>query len=567
MAFDLKAVLKLDSSQFTSALKNAQNQLDKFGDNMGKMGKGAFGKLGGMEGLVSGAESVVNGAKKIAGATVVAGGALVGLGKACVEASANAQALDSQFQQVFKGLEDEASKGLKKTAEATGLMETQMKGSFTQIASFAKTTGMDTKDALSIAERSMVVAADSSAFYDRSLKDVTESLQSFLKGNYENDAALGLSCTETTRNAKAMELFGDEFKKLSEEQKQKTLLAMVEDANKLSGALGQSTREAGSYTAQMDKLRQCFEDLKARIGGKFLEPVVDFMTKTVEFLQTPEFDSFADKVGNAFSTIGEISMNIIKPFIEDIKGIWSSMNDEDGEDSLLSKAIGKLKDLLDWLKEPENGETAYKTLRNMGIAIGIIAGALALMNVNPMTLLIGAVVGVVGALTALYESCPEVKKGMDDFLEGVKNWWDWFVKVGEAIETVIDLWNEWLGLDNGDDKTNGRLNSIGYGGSNQPDNESSKTAQKYREQRAKKNKKKHYENHAGGWSYIPSDGLRYLHKGERVLTPEENKAYGKGGNTYNITLNYNGTGNTQTDADQLFKILVRQIKQAGGDGA
>lgn len=96
-------------------------------------------------------------------------------------------------------------------------------------------------------ERALRVAADSAAYYDRSLEDTTESLQSFLKGNFENDAALGLSATETTRNAAAMDLFGQKFKDLSEIQKQETLLKMVEDSMKLSGAMGQASgrRTAG----------------------------------------------------------------------------------------------------------------------------------------------------------------------------------------------------------------------------------------------------------------------------------------------------------------------------------
>ena len=93
-------------------------------------------------------------------------------------------------------------------------------------------------------ERSLTVAADSAAYYDRSLDETTESLQSFLKGNFENDAALGLSCTETTRNAAANKLFGKSYMELSEAQKQLTLLQMVEDANKLSGAMGQAARES-----------------------------------------------------------------------------------------------------------------------------------------------------------------------------------------------------------------------------------------------------------------------------------------------------------------------------------
>ena len=78
---------------------------------------------------------------------------------------------------------------------------------------------MEQADALDIADRSMKAVADSAAFYDRSIEDVTNSLQSFLKGNFENDAALGLSCTETTRNTAANALYGKSFKDLSEAEK------------------------------------------------------------------------------------------------------------------------------------------------------------------------------------------------------------------------------------------------------------------------------------------------------------------------------------------------------------
>lgn len=86
-------------------------------------------------------------------------------------------------------------------------------------------------------------------------------MKSFLKGNYENDSALGLSCTETTRNAAANALYGKSFNELSESQKQLTLLQMVEDANKASGALGQAARESDTWTNQTGNLKQAFPAL------------------------------------------------------------------------------------------------------------------------------------------------------------------------------------------------------------------------------------------------------------------------------------------------------------------
>ena len=225
---------------------------------------------------VSAAENAIKGVKNMASKLLGAigiGFSIAGIAN-LAEAAADAEALKSQFSQVFGDLEQDASDKLDKIADDTGVTVNRMKGSFTQIAAFAKTTGMEQADALDIADRSMKAVADSAAFYDRSIEDVTNSLQSFLKGNFENDAALGLSCTETTRNTAANALYGKSFKDLSEAEKQLTLLQMVEDANKASGAIGQAARESDTWTNQLGNLKQNVQDLKAAAGNAFLKPAV-----------------------------------------------------------------------------------------------------------------------------------------------------------------------------------------------------------------------------------------------------------------------------------------------------
>lgn len=225
---------------------------------------------------VGAAENAIKGVKNMASKLLGAigiGFSIAGIAN-LAEAAADAEALKSQFSQVFGDLEQDASDKLDKIADETGVTVNRMKGSFTQIAAFAKTTGMEQADALDIADRSMKAVADSAAFYDRSIEDVTNSLQSFLKGNFENDAALGLSCTETTRNTAANALYGKSFKDLSEAEKQLTLLQMVEDANKASGAIGQAARESDTWTNQLGNLKQNVQDLKAAAGNAFLKPAV-----------------------------------------------------------------------------------------------------------------------------------------------------------------------------------------------------------------------------------------------------------------------------------------------------
>lgn len=138
-----------------------------------------------MKNSTADAEGGMTGSFKKIGAAVgayLAVDKVVEFGQGCIQAAADAQAMESQFSQVFGDLEGKASKSLSGIASEAGISENRMKGSFTKIAAFAKTTGMETDDALALSERAMVAVADSAAFYDRSLEDTTESLQSFLKG-------------------------------------------------------------------------------------------------------------------------------------------------------------------------------------------------------------------------------------------------------------------------------------------------------------------------------------------------------------------------------------------------
>jgi len=88
-----------------------------------------------------------------------------------------------------------------------------------------------------------------------------------------------------------------------------------------------------------------------------------------------------------------------------------------------------------------------------------------------------------------------------------------------------------------------------------------------------------WRSHAGGLDFVPYDGYAArLHRGEAILTPEENRARNRGGNSsagagsggkteYHFHLNYQGTSNLEADAEALLRIMARKIQQAGGQMA
>ena len=211
--------------------------------------------------------------------------AIGGIGTVAVKASAEVKAMNSQFEQTFGELQESASGAMQRVATESGILQTRLQGVGTSIYAFAKSSGADSAEALELMETALRATADASAYYDRSLEDTSESLMSFLKGNFANDAQLGVSCTETTRNAKAMELFGQKYNDLSEIQKQQTLLKMVTDAQKLSGAMGQASRESDGFENVTGNLNESIKMLGAEMGEVLLPTVVNLIQKATAFIQ------------------------------------------------------------------------------------------------------------------------------------------------------------------------------------------------------------------------------------------------------------------------------------------
>ena len=330
----------------------------------------------------------------------------------CINAAADANAASSQFTQVFGDMESQASQSLANIADNTGIQVNRMKGSYTQIAAFAKTTGMDTASAMGLADRAMVAVADSAAFYDRSLEETTESLQSFLKGNYENDAALGLSCTEVTRNEAANRLYGKSFQDLAEDQKQLTLLQMVEDANAASGALGQAARESDTWTNQTGNLKQAWEDFQAVLGANVLPKVVEIVGKAAEKVQ--DLSKKMPDILQKFKEWSPLIAGVAAGFVT-LKGVMA-----------ISGLIGTITGAWQAYKKANEGATIAQLLFN------------AAMNANPIVLVISLIAGLVAALVVLWNTNDEFRANVIAAWEAVKTF------IGDALvkikETVTQVW-------------------------------------------------------------------------------------------------------------------------------
>lgn len=340
------------------------------------------------------------------------------VGVECIEAAADAQAAEAQFSQVFGDLEGKASESLSGIAETAGITENRMKGSYTKIAAFAKTTGMDTESALGLADRAMVAVADSAAFYDRSLEETTESLQSFLKGNYENDSALGLSCTEITRNEAANKLYGKSFQDLSESQKQLTLLQMVEDANAASGALGQAARESDTWTNQTGNLQQAWEDLQAILGNQILPAAVDGVTWLADAVQ-----SVTDKIPAAVD--------------------W--FNEYQGIITIIATVIGILAGAITLYNTVQGIKAAMNAAETTSLG-GLIAAkwadaAATMAALAPYILIVAAIAAVIAIIVLLVKNWDTVKETAMNLWKSLVEVWE---NIKQSISDAVDGIKEWV---------------------------------------------------------------------------------------------------------------------------
>lgn len=322
-----------------------------------------------------------------------------------IQSAADVAAETAQFEQTFGDLKDTANGALKSISDTTHIAVTRLQGSYTKLYAFAKTVGAEQEQALDISSRALIAAADSAAYYDRSIDEALESLQAFLKGNYANDAALGIAATETTRNTMANKLYAKSFNELSEAQKVETLLAMVEAGNAASGAMGQAAREADNWTNVTGELNEAFRQLLAKAGTPVLKKITPVVKDITETLYEIAEDINWDKFGDTVSAIIDFALKNLPKITKGLAAIGAGF----AAMKLTTAAVSIAQTASALVKVATSATTAGAAFKGMAVA----------MNTTPWGLAASAIGLVAGGITAIalntQQAESELNKAMDTF--------------------------------------------------------------------------------------------------------------------------------------------------------
>jgi hypothetical protein len=367
----VKITFDADFDELKRGVAGAENEVQSFGDKMGK-----FGKMAGAAFAVAGA------------AALAYAGVLLKQGVESAIADEQAQAKLATTLQNVTGATDAQIAAVEsqilKTSLLTGLTDDELRPSFERLVRATK----DSDQALKLQS----VAVDVAAGSGKSLEAVTNAMAKAAEGNTASLAKLGIGLTSA----------------------QLKTMSMDEITKQLAETFGgQAAVQADTFAGKMARLKVAFDEGKETIGSFVLDAITP-MINTVVNTVIPAITGFMNSIGgkegltNAFKTYIDLIKNIFQPVLEGFKFAF----DEIKKAVLANK--NEFEALFKFLKDfvaPLLGGVLKVAIQGIGIALGVvinIVGAL-ISGFERMASVIFSVVDGIRSLIDLVRNNPVVR--------------------------------------------------------------------------------------------------------------------------------------------------------------
>ncbi|MDM0781013.1 hypothetical protein QTI14_13810 [Clostridium perfringens] len=322
--------LMADVSNLQNGMKKAQAELNKLKGTTEKTSSGISKSLKGVGMAVAGVFAV----DKIKDFTM-----------SMIEASAGVQALDSMFEQTFKGDQAKALEGITSQAKEQNINVDRLKGSWASFYGTFRGNGADANKSLELTSRYMKLAGDGSAYYDKSLEDVVGRLKSITMGNFEAGDAIGLNVNATKLGTIATQKYGKKWQDLTDTQKEFLIIDVAEEIYKNSGAMGQGAREATSWLNVTENLKATWERFLGIIGQPALKIATNMVVGLTDAISgaITWVQQFAQWFDDCYKATGNFS--------EALASTFDNMNMSWAGDLVMafSEISAKVQEVINWL--------------------------------------------------------------------------------------------------------------------------------------------------------------------------------------------------------------------------
>jgi hypothetical protein len=353
----VKITFDADFDELKRGVKGAEQEVQGFGDKMGK-----FGKMAGAAFAVAGA------------AALAYAGVLLKQGVESAIADEQAQAKLATTLQNVTGATDAQIAAVEsqilQTSLLTGLTDDQLRPSFERLVRATK----DSDAALKLQSIAVDVAAGSG----KSLEAVTNAMARAAEGNTGALARLGVGLTSA------------ELKTMSMDEVTKSLATTFG---------GQAADQADTFAGKMARLRVAFDEGKETIGSFVLDALTP-MLNTVVNTVIPAVAGFINSIGgkegltNAFKVYIELIKNIFLPVLQGFKFAFDQ----------IKKAVLSNKEefeaLFTFLKDfvaPLFGGVLKIAIQGIGIALGVVINVVGSL-INGFQTLFGIINSVVSSI-------------------------------------------------------------------------------------------------------------------------------------------------------------------------
>ena len=367
----VKITFDADFDELKRGISGAQDEVQGFGDKMGK-----FGKMAGAAFAVAGA------------AALAYAGVLLKQGVESAIADEAAQQKLALTLQNVTGATDAQVKAVEdqilKTSLLTGKTDDELRPSFERLVRATK----DSDAALKL----QTLALDVSAGSGKSLEAVTNAVAKAQEGNTASLAKLGIGLTSA----------------------QLKTMSMDEITKQLASTFGgQAAAQADTFQGKMARLTVAFNEGKETVGSFVLDaitPLIDTVVNTV----IPAISTFINSMGgkeglsNAFMTIIEIAKKIFVPILEGLKFAFDKIRDAVMENK---DQFAALFQFLAKFVAPFLGGVLKIAIEGIGLALGVVIDVVGglIGGFQKLFGIIKSVVGAIQDLVSLVANNPAVR--------------------------------------------------------------------------------------------------------------------------------------------------------------